>query len=114
MEGRVDLPGRPGAWVREVRPQGGQGPEWGTWALREARGLGGGGGPSGRPGVWAGGGLLSSQGAPVQGPDHPEPLRGAGAQSHPPTQGLRLPLGRADSKSFRLSRPHMVSVTSIL
>ena len=36
MEGRVDLPGRPGAWVREVRPQGGQGPGWGRWALREA------------------------------------------------------------------------------
>ena len=88
-------------WVREVGPQGGQGPKWGRWALREARGLG----------RW---GLLSSQGAPVQAPDHPEPLCGAGAQTHPPTQGLRLSLGRADSKSLRLSRPHMVSVTSIL
>ena len=51
----------------EVGPQGGQGPGWGRWALREtrdlgwgrwalgeARGLGGGGGPSGRPGAWVG------------------------------------------------------------
>ena len=61
--GKVDTPGRPGAWVEGgvVSPQGDQGPGWWGGLSREARGLG----------RW---GLLSSQGAPVQAPAHPELL----------------------------------------
>ena len=56
MDGGEGGPSREArGWVREVGPQGGQGPKWGTWAFRAAWGLGGGVGPSGRPGVWAGG-----------------------------------------------------------